>query len=370
MILPEQLMQRVRAWLSSSQGYGDIAAFVAKKIAVSWSGSMPWQEYGRETRQSERGNAAEEAVHDFLVFLLAGLEDSLRRQPNLVQILLNGNFRLFLDLQWNRFIWDIQERARSKRDNPIGYLYRRFREIVKSGDEFHSATGNDGLLYFMPHGVEDELEVSLPNGNVLANETYTDWPPPPESLDIGDDGDIRVTRQWLISTAHFFRQHANRVAVDVRWFAVKEIVRYLGTVHAWLNKPQLLSASSEDQGERTVADTLTSTSEDSETRLARLQQLQSIAPLAVQLVDLLTREECCVFYWRSLDTPRSYQEIATILALKSHNQAYSIFTRVMKKIRMFCSTWPGPPVEDLEKDVAEVFIESLVGLAKNKCSGP
>jgi len=367
-------MQRVRAWLSSSQGYGDIAAFVAKKIAVSWSGSMPWQEYGRETRQSERGNAAEEAVHDFLVFLLAGLEDSLRRQPNLVQILLNGNFRLFLDLQWNRFIWDIQERARSKRDNPIGYLYRRFREIVKSGDEFHSATGNDGLLYFMPHGVEDELEVSLPNGNVLANETYTDWPPPPDEPGTsGMTAYIRVTRQWLISTAHFFKATiANRVAVDVRWFAVKEIVRYLGTVHAWLNKPQTVIRFQRRSGGKDCcgyAD-LPPAKGTSETRLARLQQLQSIAPLAVQLVDLLTREECCVFYWRSLDTPRSYQEIATILALKSHNQAYSIFTRVMKKIRMFCSTWPGPPVEDLEKDVAEVFIESLVGLAKNKCSGP
>lgn len=370
MILPEQLMQRVRACLSSSQGYGDIAAFVAKKIAVSMPGIMPWQEYGREMRQSERGNAAEEAVHDFLVFLLAGLEDSLRRQPNLVQILVNGNFRLFLDLQWNRFIWDIQERARSKRENPIGYLYRRFREIVKSGDEFHSATGNDDLLYYMPHGAEDGPEVSLPNGNVLANETYADWQPPPDSLDIGDDGDIRVTRQWLTATAHFFWQHALRIAVGVRWIAVKEIVRYLGSVHVWLNKPQLISTSNEDQDEKPVVDTLASTIEDNETRLARLQQLQSIAPLVVQLVDLLSREECCVFYWRSFDTPRSYQEIATTLALKSHNQAYSIFTRVMKKIRMFCSTWPGPPVEDLEKDVAEVFIENLVGLAKNKCSGP
>ena len=365
----------LRRWLGSQQGYDAISLFTGKKVAdtryeriLSTTASV---HIPHDRRMSDRHQVAEEIAHDFISFLLSECDGHIQKQPAIIQTLRNGHYRLFLDLIWNRFIWRLQEKARNKNENPIGYLYRRFRETINSEPEFLSHPDKSGMLYFTLRRFEGTPVLADPPMNSLTNETYQDWPSPPEKLGASSGEDIRVNRTWLVSTALFFWTHANASDRSTFWFAVKEIVRYLGTALPWLRNPETVSAFREDDAqEASLIDSIPATTEDMESRVERLRQIQSLNTLAIQLVQTWSREECCVFAWRIQDTPHSFAKIAVSLSLKDHNQAYNLFIRARNSIKNFCSNWPGPPLDEMEEDVAEYFLESVRVQAKNICSGP
>lgn len=363
----------LRKWLSSEQGYEVIQTFTRNRLLVfrntGISGTVGVQSdslSGRGGREHEN----DEIAHEFIVFILADIANQPERRLDLVQTFMAGKYRLFLDLCWNRFLWEIKDKARGRRQNPLGYLYRRFRETVGKNPSFLDFRDNGGLLYYTLKQSEVDSQRSLPSQNVLAGEGYHGWSSPPQQLELDRNNEIRVTTKWLTETASFFWKQARNNFPGSCWFAVKEIVRYTGTMFPWLQNPQLMSADGKAENGFLLIETVEAITEDIADCLDKREQIQSIALLTTQFILTLTRADCCMLVWRLQPSPLSYESISEQLGLKSHNEAYSKFEKIKKSLKNFCSNWPGPPIEDLSKEVGEYFIDCLVNEAKKICSGP
>lgn len=366
----DDLARVLRQWLASADGHGFIRIFVWKKmpdLKKSGTISTVWQYVNQEGRD-DRAELAEEIGQDFLLYLLNFTEAGLDRQPGLLLPLLGGNSRLFLEQMWPRFLRTWRERARSRNENPAGYLYRRFREMVSARAEFTTFRNEAKLLFFScgPQGYRSAAAIA----NVLAEESYHDWPLPPQPLREDESNGLRITGAWLAETAVFFHGLAMERHAGCRWFAVKEMVRYLATVQPWLYRPGRYEESRSDPDDEDFLTTIPAVQEESETRFDRLRQLMTIEPLVGQLVANWSRIECCIFAWRLQERRPTLKRIAEKLALANHNQVQTLFEKTQKSIKKFCGSWPGPPLSELAPGVAEVFVEKVREQAKKKCDGP
>lgn len=362
----------LRNWLKTATGYKYVHTFVAYKISGVWQGShlaiiAPYLHL--DTTESPDGYLPEIA-HDFLIFILRFADAKLAGQPVLAAQLYSGKYRCFFDVLWTRYIWNIKDKCRIKCDNPRGYLYRRFRELVGSKAGFSTCFNSSGYLFYRVGG--EKVSTACEAVNVLADETYRDYPMVPDPLHPNENGDFRLTAGWLSDTAGFFYSLVEARYPRQRYFAVSELVRYLATVMPWLNRPTRQRADSDldsDSENSNRIDRFAAPVEDDGTRLDRLRQTRTINPLAGQIVACWDRIECCIFAWRLQDAPLSLEAIAEKLSLQSHNQVYSLFEKTKRSLKRFCAGWPGPPLHDLAPGVAEVFVNKVRQQAKKKCDG-
>lgn len=374
----------LRQWLETASGYDFVQRFIRCKISPGNPASHHTflATYLHLDESSSPETFLEEIAHDFLLFLLTFATTKLSGQPVLLTQLYAGKYRYFLDLLWQRYLWNIKDKSRVKKDNPRGYLYRRFREIVGTEPGFSTCVNTAGHLFYCLGG-NKENETAEPVKsqpvNILLEETYRDYPMVTVPLHPDAQGDFRLTGQWLTTTATFFYSLVKKRYPQQQYVAVSELIRYLAVVMPWLNN--LSRAETDHNADQqslnqninssdNPIDRLAAPGGDDDTRIDRLRQVRTICPLAGQIVSCWDRVQCCVFAWRLEEPPLTLKSIAEKLSLHNHNEAYGLFKKTQKSLKTFCGNWPGPPLHDLEPGVAEVFVNKVVQQAKKKCDGP
>jgi hypothetical protein len=367
-----RLIGQLKAWIESPSGFRALDGFVQTNLNRLTAGGSSalfslQSEQHNFNRDDTKGNV-EELRQEFVAFFMDEIERRLQRQPVLASHLQKGNFRFFLDHVWDRFVWQLQEKAREKKKNPRGYLFRRFREILSAHPEILTEQDVSNRLYFCCDTSVKQFKSAKENS--LANETYLDWPLPSSAIPIDGEADIRISSRWVLNTARLFSQCAVSRG-HPPWLAVFELVRYLAVVHPWLNRPGFSSAGRDRDGRLPeVQEAFSLQSQGPEQHVQKLRQAESIESLAVQLVLSWNRQQCCVYIWRLEEPPMTFAEIAGELDLTGHNQAYRIYQKTKKSLFTFCRQWPGPPANELGEDVAIVFLEKVREQAKNICPRP
>lgn len=367
-----QAREHFQEWSGSTQGYSAISEFVQYRLIHQHHGGSltavwPYPRW-QDCDPANQCDLKEEVAHDFLSYIYSKILSRLEKQPVLTHKLLSGHYRIFLENCWQMFIWEWQETARNKNSNPLGYLYRRFREALSNSQLVAINRRGDGMLFYAIRNPASAADTDALN--TLAGESFQGWPLPENPPPSTGAEDFRVTNGWLTDMALFFWNQAKSQDQTVEWLAVRELVRYLGTAFPWLNKPLLVSHSVAPEDEEAPLASYPAYREEEESRIDRLRQLQSVAPLILQLVDTWSDDECCVFTWRLEEPPLSFEKIAARLEMKSHNQAYALFKKTENALKFFCRNWPGPPDDDLDKDVFFYFIEKVKEQAKKRCGRP
>lgn len=369
----DEAIELLRHWLSSPQGYERITYFSRQKwLARQAQNGVRLGAFHQSGLAQDFGvdGSLDDVSHDFVEFLLLESKKVLPRQPLLVQALLTGRINHFLELFWKRFCWHVQERSRNKKENPLGHLYRRFREVVYHDSTFITMRTPAELLLYCLKAKEHQASAETVAVDRMTQERYADWPLPPDQENVPlREGELRFATKWLIATAVFFWEQTHERDEQIWWIPVKELVRYLGVTCPWLAQPRIVTASSEEIGAEVDA-ACAMRHGDSEVILEKKGQVSSISILAAQLVQTWSRNECCVFSWRIQDNPRSFKEIAAVLSLRDHNRAYSMFTKIKCSIKAFCTSWPGPSLEEMDTDIAQLFVENLGKQAKKICDRP
>ncbi|MBM9536292.1 hypothetical protein [Desulfobulbus alkaliphilus] len=351
-----------RAWLKTAAGYGYLTQFVsimARRGRLVASGAGAGQSAWAERVVDQRQDMLQDLSHDFLLFLLDIWLTSATRNPEISRLFLTGAYRRVLELAWNRYLWRQQDQARSKQANPRGYLYRRLRELLNSAPHYTMTTNAQGLLCY--HPVADpgagDIEAATNHHEILH---YSDWPPPPPLAGQSPEKYL-FSGQWLAATAEFFWIEAGqRIGTPIA-MPIRELCRYLAAHHPWLNNPQPQSSDEAD-----LTDRLADPHGTPEQQIQRHDDLRTITALAAQLVATWPAEQQQVFALRLADLPAmTFREISEHLGFADHNRSYSLYQQATRSLQRFTATWPGPPLTELPREVAEVFIDEMKRLCKN-----
>ena len=351
-----------RAWLETSAGYEYLTQFVAimaRRGRLVATGSGAGQSAWAERVVDQRQDMLQDLSHDFLLFLFDIWLRSATRNPEISRLFLTGAYRRVLELAWNRYLWHQQDKARSKQANPRGYLYRRLRELLSSDPQYTVTTDAQGLLCYHPvadPGAGDIKPITEHHETLR----YSDWPPPPPQAGQSPERYL-FSGPWLVTTAKIFWLEAvQRIGRPVA-MPIREMCRYLAAHHPWLNNPQLQSSDETGLGDR-----LADPHGTPEEQIQRHDELRTITALAAQLAATWSAEQQLVFALRLADLPAmSFREISEHLGFADHNRAYSLYQQATRSLQRFTSTWPGPPLAELPREVAEVFIDEMKRLCKN-----
>jgi hypothetical protein len=187
----EEAVALLREWLKTENGYTYVQTFVRYKISGSWQAGQLAQIAAAlhlDTAESP-GEYLPEISHDFLLFILLFAETKLAGQPVLTAQLFSGKYRYLLDTLWIRYLWNIKDKSRIKTDNPRGYLYRRFREIVSSEAEFSTCCSGTGQLFYRVGAEQAGVATEAEAVNILSADTYGDYPRLSDPLHPDKNGD-------------------------------------------------------------------------------------------------------------------------------------------------------------------------------------
>jgi hypothetical protein len=344
----EQLAAIFRQWLELSETYAFLGQFVRFKSQREENAAFLDSESPEDLRQG------------FLLFLVDRFVTPEKLSPDLMLLINTAQFRRILELAWGRFIWDLRERARNKKRNPRGYLYRRLREMLqRSQNRFAVIRFRRKYLYYYPKSsVPNHLWPDIkPQEDAPTDDVQL--PPPPPIC--GQPADKYVfSAKWLLDTADFYWHQAMQGKPQPLALSIRSLSRYISDHHLWLNTPRC----QEETDTENIAD-LTERKETMEECLLRLDGLRSVAPLAAQLVATWSIQQRQVFMWRLSDPPVTYEVIAKRLGIADHNKAYALFQKTVQSLRRFTGDWPGLPLSELPEEVAISFIEEMKRLCKN-----
>ena len=347
----------IRDWLGTVDGYDYLQRFVGKvmqfdRAVRAGEGAGPDGLAGLS--HEERTIAVQDLTHDFLLYLLDTFLPGAGKNPDLLNLLVIGQYRRLLELAWGRFTWHHKEQARKKALNPRGYLYRRLRQLLAADSRFTIIEDRRGLRCYLParktSGRSDDIQ-EYPDS--LETGGYTSWPAPPAPRGQKPEAYL-FSSVWLLATAQlFYREAVSRVDGPLA-VPIRELSRYLADHHPWLNTPRQESKDQDDW-----LDTLVDPRENTEERVHHITAMRSMGGLAVQLAATWTEEQCRVFVLH-LDEPQpTFREIADRLGYVDHNRPYALLQQTKKSLQRFIGTWPGPPLSELSREVAETFVEEL-----------
>lgn len=342
-----------RHWLDTPSTYAFLLRFVeAKRRYKDSTSTMTTQE-------------TDDLCQEFLLYLFDRFLADSRLSPELLLLIHTVQFHRILDLAWGRFIWQCREVTRNKQHNPRGYLYRRLREILQHNKQHFVVIRNQqGHPYYCPaNRIAAQLPTLSPPEEGFPGE-LRHWPPPlPEPGQTPEQ--YLFSTKWLLDAADFFWQQAVSRKSTAIAIPVRDLCSYLAGHHPWLNKPQRKEGSDSDYTEQLVDER-----EGPEEHALRIDALQSIGLLAVQLVGTWPTDQQQVFALRLADPPVTYEAIAERLGLTDHNRAYALNRKAVQSLRHFTSTWPGPPLAELPREIAQTFIEEMKRLCKNSLASP
>lgn len=353
MTIPSEHVQALYQWLESPETYIFLTRFVDTKSRKDIQINS-----GRDDHQ-------EDLCHEFLLYVLDSFLIESRMVPELIALIRSAQFRRILELAWGRFIWQRREHERRKHYNPRGYLYRRLREILKHNNQRFVVTSNpQGFLFYCLAGNTAEHLRPFWHQEAAPAGGYAQWSPPPSMIGLPPEKYL-FKDKWLLSAAEYFWQQALERTGQPAMMPIRELCRYLADHYPWLNKPMR-----QDRADSDGIEDLADERENPEEYLQQMDGLQSVAPLAAQLVATWPVDQRRVFALRLADPPIKYAEIAERFGLPDHNKAYALYRKAEQSLRLFTGNWPGLPLAELPEKVAQAFIEEMKQLCKNSLLCP
>lgn len=335
-------------WIKSDDGHTlllTLASVLLKEAERNGTIAAIWP---YPARTSGDVSLIDEIAHDFYIFLAENFIPNLPENPEMVYLVESNNMRKFFEYARKKFLWLWQEKSRSKEHNPAGYLYRRLRETISGSSQFLSGKGTNNAFLFK---LKEDTQGAKLIQTYLAEESFSTWPVPPESRGVKTEKEI-YRQKYLHQMALFFWKEACS-KITVQALAVRDLQRYLLSIHAWLFNPSM-ALLEDDYGLPAEHNA------DPDIRL----HIESIFLQAEQLVSSWTKEQCAVFLMRLDEPPVKLEVIADQLNFYDHNVVHRIFTTCTNSIITFSSNWPGPPLAELPEECAEVFIEKIKICAK------
>ncbi len=349
----DHLMHLFRQWLESADTYAFLVRFVDAKSRFDASMS------------TLSGNEPEDLCHEFLLFVLDRFFTGLKVSAELIVLIRTSQFRRVLELAWGRFTWHRRELARNKQHNPRGYLYRRLREILQNNKQrFVVIRNRQGFMCYYPATIATKQPQRFFTSEDVSSARYTQWPAPPPASGQAPK-DYLFSGKWLLSAADFFWQQVMEHEVEPIAIPIRTLGRYLADHHPWLNNPQR-----QDGAGSNFIEQLADRREKPEEHLQRINGLQSIGPLAAQLVATWPTNQQQVFALRLSEPPVKLEEIAERLGLADHNKVYALYQKAVQSLQRFIGNWPGLPLSDLPQEVAQAFIEEMKRLCKKSLLCP
>jgi|GEM_PF-2198558 len=296
-----------------------------------------------------RDELLRELVQEFFLFLQDDFATALDKHPEQVNELLNNNIAKILQQALTKFFWRLQDRARGKKSNPRAYLHRRLRDTVHQLPECIVEKDARGHLNIYLDGQKEErmAAADFPRGM-----DYADWLPPPDPA----NRDELFKTSWLKKALHHFLVQTHDRFEQPVTVPLNEIGRYLAVHFHWLAMPMPDTGMDPEQ----LAAPGNTPEEETDYRLA----LQSIQALATQLYLTMDSVDRKIFHWRMDRSSVSSQEIALRLGLPDRNHVYRRFQKITKKIRDIMYNWPGPPINELDEQVGQVFLDHLQKLCE------
>ncbi|OQX18737.1 MAG: hypothetical protein BWK76_06725 [Desulfobulbaceae bacterium A2] len=355
------LFASLKAWLSSEAGRRHLLLLAkqsAREAARGGGLAAVWP-YPRlaELSPAERQDTLQDIADDFLVHLLETLPARLERRPELIHDLLDGRWHHVLDDSWRRFLGQWQEKSRSLHDNPRGYLYRRARMTVGSDPRFLTLTQAGALAYALAAEPPRQPAV-LPSERI----PFAALAPPPLPR--------TTSRHKTIFTPSFLALAAMQLYRQIAWggdgpgyIAVRDLTEHLAHAFPWLNLPRR-----EDAGEE--VEQHPSSALAPEDRAEYRESLTSIHHLAEQLTANWQPRACQALLWHLDDAKPTLQDMATILGLKDHNAAHRLLRGVVRDMRRFVASTPGPGWHDLPEEVTLAFVAAVKTHCEKKLALP
>ncbi|WP_457577157.1 hypothetical protein [Desulfomarina sp.] len=349
------IKSELAAWLNGDEGYKYlkfIAGSLLKEVKNSGPLTTIWP-YHLPADNSETKNLKEEIAHDFYLFFMDHFLPQLEQHPDQIYLIETGNFTKLFYLAKNKFLWQLGEKARSKKANPAGYLYRRLRQTLSLDSLFETkSTKNNGFIYRIPTDSQSKTDVTT----IFSNEDFTSWPLLPTETE-KPDKEI-FTARFLKNSARIFWAEATRRA-DVSFLALNDLCKYILFNHPWLLAPR-----------ETKQPVATGSKIDSESELDAANFLKSIKIVAAQLVETWSREQRKIFCLRLQDPPVGLKKIADLIGANDHNRVHRQFSFCKKSLLEFTQNWPGPPLSELPATCGEIFIDKIIEECKKTTKSP
>jgi hypothetical protein len=358
--------KRFREWLGSEEAYSYCRNIARSVFRESFRRSPVATVFPYPVSSNLSGEMSQELLdditHDFLAFLLDTCAGLLETQPGMAQDVLTGRLHHVVRDGWHRFSGQWREKARSKEDNPRGYLYRRAREVLGQHADFRTRKHKAGWIAYAPAAAIPETNEYWAGDGCA----YSDWPPADMEKGAVPEKEI-FTAEFLAPAAMNFHTRACETLGRKCWVPVRELVAFLAVHSPWLNVPVETPLTSDDGPDAII---MNSDREDMESRLDRISRLSSVATLAGQLVTAFSPEECRVFVLKFDQPSLTYREMGEQLGYLDHNRAYRIYGRTKTRIKRFCAEWPGPPPEELADDVQQFFLQAVRDACKKRTACP
>ncbi len=344
------MQKQLFEWIGSNDGHTLLLVLASRLIKEAEHNSAITAIWPYSATVSNDGYLADEIAHDFYIFLAENFIPKLLEHPELISLVENNNLRKFFEYARKKFLWQWQEKSRSKEHNPAGYLYRRLRETISTSSHFISGKGvNNAFLFKLKKDNQSEELIQT----FLAEESMSSWPILPESKVIKSEKDIFKQKYLHLAALFFWNESCRKVAIQS--LAVRDLQRYLLSIHPWLLKPS--PTLLEDDCDIAFVNNV---GQDTRTHL------ESMAVLAEQLVTGWSKDQCAVFLMRLEEPPVKLNEIAVQLGLANHNDVHRLFTKCKSSLISFSSNWPGPPLSELPEECAELYLEQIKIFAKKR----
>ncbi len=344
------MQKQLFEWIGSKDGHTLLLVLASRLIKEAEHNSAITAIWPYSATVSNDGCLADEIAHDFYIFLAENFIPNLPEHPELISLVENNNLRKFFEYARKKFLWQWQEKSRSKEHNPAGYLYRRLRETISASPQFISGKGvNNAFLFKLKKDNQSEEFIQTS----LAEESMASWSVLPESKVIKSEKDI-FKQKYLHRAALFFWDESCG-KMSIQSLAVRDLQRYLLSIHSWLLKPSS-TVLEDDCGSVFVNNAFKDT----------MMSVESMAVLAEQLVTGWNKDQCAVFLMRLKEPPIKLDEIAKQLGITDHNGVHRLFTKCKNSLISFSSNWPGPPLSELPEECAELYLEQIKIFAKKR----
>ncbi len=350
------IQNELLAWAGSDNGYTfllKIASGLLKEVECNGTLTAVWPyPLPAVSNIDVRNDVIEEVAQDFSLFLVEYFIPQLPKHPEHIHLAESGNFKKLFEYARNKFLWQWKEKARSKKLNPCGYLYRRLRETISNDPQFetHNVAGSALLYRLRKDGKQDKFTQTI-----FQIEEFPSWPILPKISSDAPQKEVFRT-DYIKMAARFFWDEAIRRG-NVQAISVRYLNAYIISQHPWLLVPVMVSESA-DIG---VEDGM-----DLESWRDMIVSVKSMAALAEHLVTTWSRQQCRVFLLRLEEPPVKMKAIAEDLGLHDHNKVHRLFVSCKESIISFSSNWPGPPLSELPEVCGEVFLEQIKKNAKNR----
>jgi hypothetical protein len=153
----------LKEWLETESGYAYVL-HLADRLKWDSQSHRAFSTHLAQRFSCSPEDLRDEIAQEFLAFLLQSFLPQLKNRPEQVNAVLTGQVRKVLIFALQQFSWRLQDSARQKEVNPLAYLHRRIREVLRQDNRF--VIHKDG---------QNRVACSLASHTETTSENYPDF---------------------------------------------------------------------------------------------------------------------------------------------------------------------------------------------------